>query len=125
MARDPRARVFVLFLDTYHTGIAGSHRMRTALVTLLNRILGPDDLIGVMTPGMTASDVTLARRTETIEDLLSRHWNWGRRDQTRGPRPRRGAVPDLLSDRHRGCREVAGDPRTAEQNEQWWAWRRR
>jgi hypothetical protein len=30
MAQDPRARVFIVFLDTYHTGLAGSHRMRSA-----------------------------------------------------------------------------------------------
>ena len=27
MAEDPRSRVFIVFLDTYHTGIIGSHRM--------------------------------------------------------------------------------------------------
>jgi VWFA-related protein len=80
-AAEPRARVFVLFLDTYHTTLAGSHRMRRALAELLGRILGPDDLVGVMTPEMSASDVTLARRTETIEAFLERSWNWGRRDQ--------------------------------------------
>jgi VWFA-related protein len=80
-AAEPRARVFVLFLDTYHTTLAGSHRMRRALAELLGRILGPDDLVGVMTPEMSASDVTLARRTETIEAFLEQSWNWGRRDQ--------------------------------------------
>lgn len=80
-AAEPRARVFVLFLDTYHTTLAGSHRMRRALAELLDRILGPDDLVGVMTPEMSASDVTLARRTETIEAFLEKSWNWGRRDQ--------------------------------------------
>ena len=81
MARDPRSRVFVLFLDTLHTGVGGSHRMQRALVTLLDRILGPDDLVGVMTPDMSAADVTFARRTESIEAMLSTHWTWGRRDQ--------------------------------------------
>jgi VWFA-related protein len=80
-AAEPRARVFVLFLDTYHTTLSGSHRMRRALAELLGRILGPDDLVGVMTPEMSASDVTLARRTETIEAFLEKSWNWGRRDQ--------------------------------------------
>jgi VWFA-related protein len=80
-AAEPRARVFVLFLDTYHTTLGGSHRMRRALAELFGRILGPDDLVGVMTPEMSASDVTLARRTETIEAFLEKSWNWGRRDQ--------------------------------------------
>lgn len=81
MAAEPRTRIFVLFLDTYHTTLAGSHRMRRALGELFGRMLGPDDLIGVMTPEMSASDVTLARRTETVEAFLEKSWNWGRRDQ--------------------------------------------
>jgi VWFA-related protein len=79
MAEDPRARVFVIFLDTYHTDIASSHRMRQPLVSFLNRVIGPDDLVAVMTPEMSARSISLARRTASIEDMLSRHW-WGRRD---------------------------------------------
>lgn len=81
MARETRGRVFVLFLDTYHTSVAGSQRMRTALNTLLDRILGPDDLVGVMTPDMSSRDVTFARRTDTIASMLSNDWMWGRRDR--------------------------------------------
>jgi VWFA-related protein len=81
MAEDPRARVFIVFLDTYHTEIAGSHRMRKVLIDLLDRIIGPDDLFGVMTPEMSATDVTLARRTTTIEGYLTKYWYWGRRDR--------------------------------------------
>ena len=80
-AADPRSRVFVIFLDTYHTEIAGSHRMRSVLIDLLNRIVGPDDLFAVMTPEMSAKDLTFARRTETMEGYLTRYWYWGRRDR--------------------------------------------
>jgi len=80
-AEDPRSRVFVIFLDTYHTEIAGSHRMRPVLISLLNRIVGPDDLFAVMTPDMSAKDVTFARRTETMEGYLTKYWYWGQRDQ--------------------------------------------
>ncbi|MBI2834322.1 MAG: VWA domain-containing protein [Acidobacteria bacterium] len=79
MAEDPRARVFVLFLDTYHVEDEASHRVRRPLVTLLDRIIGQDDLVGVMTPEMSAANLVLGRRTLTIEDMLTRHWNWGRR----------------------------------------------
>jgi VWFA-related protein len=81
-AADPRSRVFVIFLDTYHTQVAGSHRMRTVLIDLLNRIVGPEDLFAVMTPEMSARDLTFARRTETIEGYLTKYWFWGRRDRT-------------------------------------------
>ncbi len=81
VAEEPRARVFVLFLDVYHIGLAGAHQVRRALATTLEDLLGPDDLIGVMTPYMSAADVTLARRTESIEAMLERWWEFGRRDQ--------------------------------------------
>jgi VWFA-related protein len=80
-AEDPRSRVFIVFLDTYHTGVVGSHRMQRAIVTLLDRILGPDDLFGVMTPEMSVTDITLARRTVTTAGMLSKYWTWGRRDR--------------------------------------------
>jgi VWFA-related protein len=76
-----RARVFVLFLDAYHVGIGGSARVRTALPAFLRRLLGPDDVIGAMTPFMPVSAVALTRRTEPIEAMLEREWAWGRRDQ--------------------------------------------
>jgi VWFA-related protein len=80
-AEDPRSRLFVVFLDTYHTEIAGSHRMRKVLTDLLDRIIGPDDLFGVMTPEMSATDVTLSRKTQTTEGFLAKYWYWGRRDR--------------------------------------------
>jgi VWFA-related protein len=81
MAEDPRSRVFVVFLDTYHTSISGSHRIRRVLVDLLDRVIGPDDLFAVMTPYMSARDITLARRTQTTEAMLSKYWYWGERDR--------------------------------------------
>jgi VWFA-related protein len=80
MAEDPRSRIFIVFLDTYHTEISGSHRMQRVLVDLLDRIIGPDDLFAVMTPEMSAADLTLSRRTVTTAGFLSKYWNWGRRD---------------------------------------------
>jgi len=63
MAADSRARIFVIFLDTYHTQIEGSARMRSPLLQFIDRVVGQDDLVGLMTPEMSASDVTLGRRT--------------------------------------------------------------
>jgi VWFA-related protein len=78
---DPRARVFVIFLDTYHVEVDGSHRIRAPLINALNGMIGQDDLVGVMTPEMSARDVTFARRTTTIDGFLTRYWPWGERDQ--------------------------------------------
>jgi VWFA-related protein len=77
---EPRARVFVLFLDINHVELAASRRIRTPLVEALDRLIGADDLIAVMTPEMSARDVTFARRTTTIEGFLTRYW-WGERDR--------------------------------------------
>ena len=79
-ALEPRARVFVLFLDVTHVELAASRKIRTPLVEALDRLIGPDDLIAVMTPEMSARDITFARRTTTIEGFLTRYW-WGERDR--------------------------------------------
>ena len=79
MAESARARIFVIYLDTYFTDIPGSHRIQRSLVNLLNRVVGDDDLFAVMTPDMSATDLALARRTTTIEGYLSKYWFWGQR----------------------------------------------
>ena len=80
MAAEARARLFVLFLDTYHVNMASAHRMRLPIIKLLDRVIGPDDMVAVMTPEMSPRDVTFARKTTTIEGALEPWWTWGRRD---------------------------------------------
>jgi VWFA-related protein len=78
-AAEARARVFVIFLDTYHTTIEGSANMRLPLIKLLDRLLGPDDLVALMTPEMGASEITLGRKTTVISNIMQTQWMWGRR----------------------------------------------
>ena len=80
MAADPRARVFVIFLDTYHTDFTNAVRLRGALQQFIDRVVGQDDLLGLMTPEMGASGVTLGRRTTVISRLLD-ITTWGRRNR--------------------------------------------
>ena len=82
LAENPRRRVLIVFLDGGHVTIAGSHAMRKSLVDFLRRTVGPDDLVGVMTPDMSAAGITMTGRTELIEADLERNWTWGERDQT-------------------------------------------
>jgi VWFA-related protein len=84
MAGNPRARVFVIFLDTYHTQIEGSATMRQPLINFIDRVLGPDDLVALMTPEMAATEITLGRKTTVISNLLQREWLWGRRGRLSG-----------------------------------------
>jgi len=99
MAADPRNRLFVLFLDTYHvTDPAAMHNGRArnpgstterlpaetrmgpatnidrALNNFLKTSIGPDDLIAAMMPGMDPSDLTFIRKPESIEQYLGTTW---------------------------------------------------
>ena len=78
-AANPRNRVFIIFLDTPHVAVESAHAINEPLIRLMDRILGPDDLVGVMTPAMAASQVVLGRKTQVIEDSLRRNWPWGTR----------------------------------------------
>src|SRR5688572_14602927 len=73
-AQDPRARVLVLFLDPRFVTPEGSVRIRRPLIDALNRLIGADDLIAVMTPDMSPQGLTFTRRTGNIEQLLSGLW---------------------------------------------------
>lgn len=79
LAGDPRRRVFVIYLDTEHVDYEGSFRIKEPLIAMLTRILGDDDLVGLMTPTMSPSQITFGRRTQVIEDGLRHNWPWGRR----------------------------------------------
>ncbi len=80
LAANSKARLFVLYLDTYHISRGGAMTVRDALVRFLRRALGPDDLIAVTTPEMPAASLTFARRTGSIEDLVDKFYHWSRRD---------------------------------------------
>ena len=63
-AADPHNRLFVLFLPTMDEGFAlgPNGEPRRLLVEPLNSLLGPDDLIAVMTPYTRIADLTFHRR---------------------------------------------------------------
>jgi VWFA-related protein len=79
LAANPRNRVFVVFLDVGHVTVEGAWHIREPLIRLIDRILGPDDLVGIMTPRMSARDVVLARKTLVMASGLRDRWPWGER----------------------------------------------
>ena len=81
MAADGRARIFVIFLDTLHTNVEGSANMRIPLVRFLDRAMGSNDMVALMTPEMSASDITFGRKTTVISNIMQREWTWGRRNR--------------------------------------------
>ena len=50
LAADPRRRVFVVYLDIEHVSVEGSHNIKEPLIDFMQRVMGADDLVGVMTP---------------------------------------------------------------------------
>ena len=82
MAGNPRTRVFAIFLDIPHVDVFGSYAIKEPVIHLLDRILGPADLVAVMTTEMSASQITFGRKTEVIADMLRDKWYWGVRDSS-------------------------------------------
>ena len=77
-AADPKSRIFVIFLDAAHVSTTGAHSVSKSLIQFVDRMLAPDDLVGVMTSWMSPADVVLARKTQVIQAGLERA-DWGRR----------------------------------------------
>ena len=99
MAETTKGRIFVIFLDKYFVTLYGSHDIRRPLVNFLNRLLGPDDMFAVMTPDMSAVDLSFARKTGTVEDNLRRFWFWGQKDDNILPDdPTERAVQECYGD---------------------------
>jgi VWFA-related protein len=76
-ARDPKYRVFVLYLDAFHVDFSSSVRTRVPITELLNRMMGPQDLFGVLTPAQTVRDLLLGQLTLTIQEQLEKLPFWG------------------------------------------------
>jgi VWFA-related protein len=76
-AADPYNRLFVVYLDHFHTNVTGSHTIQKPLVELLDQVLAPNDLFGVATPRMRPQDVAFGRRTASLERQLADNWIWG------------------------------------------------
>jgi len=89
-ATDPRARVFILFLDVMHVDRTASIRIAKPLTDALRNLLGPDDLLAVVMPGISLRALTFTRQIATIESALNNPWG-ARDDVARDPVERRYA----------------------------------
>ncbi|MDO8834570.1 MAG: VWA domain-containing protein [Vicinamibacterales bacterium] len=59
-------RLFVVFLDDYHVRLGNSMRVRDPLVKFIQTQLGPLDMVGVMYPLMSVSDISFTRDHESV-----------------------------------------------------------
>ena len=80
-AQDPSARVFVVFVDNWHVSLGGSARSSEPIAAFLDKVVGPGDLVGVMTPDISAENITLTRRGTGIDRMLRDAWTFGQRDR--------------------------------------------
>ena len=87
-AEQPEARVFVLFLDQWHVSFEGSAKAAAPVSALLNRVVGADDLVGVMTPDLPARSLSLTRRTDAIDRMVRHTTEWNQRDRVGALDPR-------------------------------------
>lgn len=83
-AADPHNRVFVVYLDIYHTGYLGMYQGRRSLLDFLNRVIGAHDVFAVLTPEMPVWQMTFGRRTDTItnELMTMQFFDWGLQGQS-------------------------------------------
>ena len=86
LARTAQYRIFVLYLDAFHVAHAGGSRVSLPIVDFLNRMVGPRDLFGVLTPAQRVDDLMLGQLTQTISQQLTDHPDWGLADR-RAPQP--------------------------------------
>jgi VWFA-related protein len=68
----------VLFLDTLHVDGNWSRGISQPLINALNALVTEHDRIALMTPEMSARQLTFTPRTTSIEEILRR--SWGKRD---------------------------------------------
>jgi len=98
LARNPQYRIFVLYLDAFHVSFDGSHRARRPIIDFLNRMIGPKDLFGVLTPAQTVNDLMIGQLTQTIEQQLTDHPMWGIADRYE-PQPGEAELEYIFGDR--------------------------
>jgi VWFA-related protein len=79
---DPRARVFVAFLDANNVGISGAFYSRLPLLELFDRILAPSDLIALTTSRNPPGELTFGRKGTVVRQQLSDFWTWQDPDVT-------------------------------------------
>ena len=87
-AQQPESRLFVVFLDQWHVSFEGSSKAAAPVSTLLNRVVGADDLVGLITPEMPARGLSLTNRTAGIDRVVRDVTTWNQRDRVNTIDPR-------------------------------------
>ena len=78
--------MFLVFLDGAFVDDQSARSINAPLVKFLTTQLGDDDLVGIMTPTMSAKEVTYGRKLDVLAGGLPTQWlTWGRKDRELDP----------------------------------------
>jgi len=110
----PRSRVFIVFVDTYHTAIEDEPSARLPLVRMLDRLIERDDLVALMTPELAAGDLSFRHKADVLSDLMQADWAWARRGRRRAP-----GSKEVLYDQCFDSTRAADRARGAEMKARW------
>ena len=99
-AGDPRARLFLIFLDKPHLRTSSGYRIIRPLAGLLRRLIGADDIVGFMTPDMSALNVVFTRRGDRLAAMLqtANAWEVGTSSRVISDDPVEEAYKDCFTD---------------------------
>jgi VWFA-related protein len=100
MAGDPRARLFLIFLDKPHLRTSSGYRIIRPLGNFLRRLIDADDMVGFMTPEMSALDVVFTRRADRLAAMLqsANAWEVGTSSRVISDDPVEEAYQDCFTD---------------------------
>jgi VWFA-related protein len=115
LAADARSRVFVVFIDPWHTVYvsaenpeqAAAAQRRFPVLRQLEEALGPDDLVAVMTPDMRPEDLSFARGLMGLAQLEG---DWSGPSSIIRPDPGRAFGWDEMELLYRTCYPELGGP---------------
>ncbi len=83
---NPRNRIFLVFLDGPFVDDVHARAINEPLIKFLSTELADDDLVAIMTPNMSASQVTFGKKTEVLaETVRTAWWSWGRQNKQLDP----------------------------------------
>ena len=101
-------RLFTLFFDPLTISLPGAYRVRKPLLETLDKVIGPDDAIGVMTPDIAPSAIVYGRRIDTIEQMIDKWWLMGAKDHRPPPTLQEDAIAACYPPTVREYRGLAG-----------------
>ena len=101
-------RLFTLFFDPLTNSFGSAYHVRKPLIETLEKVIGPDDAIGVMTPDISPASITYGRRIDTIEQMIRKWWVMGAKDLKNNTTPQEDAIAACYPPTDTENRGIAG-----------------